>query len=637
MCFALRIPCSVFREFVTTRYEVITQHGTRNAPPEHSLPARAEFAISFGLMKFCVLFAVALIAVAAMLEGCSKKSHGHALPQPPRVATCSPGISGGRLVLAAGGNPRTFNPLLAVEPGSDSVVRLLFSSLVTMNFQSQEAEPGLAESWSVAPDQKTWTFKLRKNLRWSDGEPLTADDVVFTWNDIIYNPKYNQLTYDLFRSKGINFQVTKVDDLTVRVVTPEIFAPFLEYFGSVIVILPRHTLGRWVASGDFPKAYAVTDKPENIVGSGPFRLKSFASQRSVLLERNPEYWTVDKQGQRLPYFDEVELLIPPAQGASQNLFLDGTTAVCENIPLEDIWAFQQAATNRHFQIVDLGVGVQRDFLWFNQNTGAGRDGKPYVEPYKLKWFRDKRFRQAISRAIDRDRIVHDVYNGHAQVVYGFLSADNKKWNDSTIPEYSYDPEKAHALLTELGMTRRPADGMLVDATGHQVEFTLIASFGNPVRAGIAARVTDDLKQLGIQMKYAPVDFPTLLRRINGTMDYESASMGFGGGGLDPASQMNVLKSEASLHQWFPMQRQPSTDWEKRIDALMDHQMHTLDFSQRKKDFDEVQAIWADEIPMVCIAAPTTSAAVRSNIGNLRPAIASGYHATWNIEELYFTK
>ena len=576
------------------------------------------------------------LALATVLDGCSKKPRGHALPEPPCVSACQPGIAGGRLVLTAPGNPRTFNPLLNGDPASDAVVRLLFSSLVTVNLESQEAEPGLAESWSVAPDQKTWTFKLRKNLRWSDGELLNADDVVFTWNEVMYNPKYNQSTYDLFRSNGKNFEVTKVDDLTVRVVTPEVFAPFLEYFGSVF-ILPRHTLGRWVSSGDFLHAYSVTDKPEYIVGSGPFRLKAFESQKSVLLERNPEFWSVDKQGQRLPYFDEVELTVATSGIEFQSLFFDGKSAVCENIRPEDMWSFQQAATNRHFQIVDLGVGVQRDFLWFNQATGASKDGKPFVEPYKLKWFRDKRFRQAISCAINRDRIVREVYNGQAQAVYGFLSADNRKWNNPSVPQYSYDPAKARALLAELGMTNHSADGMLEDAEGQRVEFTLISSYGNPVRAGIAMRVEVDLKQLGIQMNYSPVDFPVLKKRVDNTMDYESASMGFGGGGLDPASQMNVLKSDAPLHQWFPYQRGPSTDWEKKIDALMDHQLRTLDFQQRKKDFDEVQAIWAEEMPMICIAAPSTAAAARNNLGNLRPAIASAFHMTWNIEELYFQK
>jgi peptide/nickel transport system substrate-binding protein len=459
---------------------------------------------------------------------------------------------------------------------------------------------------------------------------------VFTWNEVMYNPKYNQVTYELFRSKGKNFEVTKVDNLTVRVVTPEVFAPFLEYFGGIF-ILPRHTLGRWAASGDFLHAYAVTDQPEKIVGSGPFRLKSFDSQRAVRLERNPEFCTVDKRGRRLPYFDEVELMLVPSSFELQSLFFDGTSAVYENIRPEDIWAFQQAAATRNFQITNLGGGGQRDFLWFNQNTGVGKDGKPFVEPYKLKWFRDKRFREAISCAINRERIVRDVYNGQAQIVYGYLSTDNKKWNNPNEPQYSYDPAKARALLADMGMTNHSADGTLEDADGHMVEFTLISSFGNPVRQGTALKVTDDLKQLGIRMNYSPVDFPTLLRHINHTMDYECASMGFGGGGVEPASQMNVLRSDAGLHQWFPYQREPSSDWEKKIDALMNDQMHTLDFQQRKKDFDEVQAIWADEMPMICIAAPATSSAARLNIGNLRPAIATAYHMTWNVEELYLKK
>ena len=589
-------------------------------------------AISAGVMKRCYFFSMVLL-VAVLVGGCKQ---GHALPEPPRVASGEPGRFGGRLVLAALGNPRTFNPVIDMDTGSDAVIRLLFSSLVTLNMETQEAEPGLAESWSVAPDQKTWTFKLRKNLRWSDGEPLTANDVVFTWNEVMYNPSYNRITYELFRSGGKNFEVSKVDDLTVRVVTPQVFAPFLEYFGSV-VILPYHVLKDKVASGDFLHAYAVTNEPESIVGSGPFRLKSYEAQRFVVLERNPEFWMVDKQGRRLPYLAEVELRIPSSENEYEAMFLKGDTYAFENIRPEQAWEFQQAAASGKFKIVDVGIGVQRDFLWFNLDTGTNRNGKPFVDPIKMKWFSDKRFREAISCALNRERIIHDAYNGRAQAVYGFISADNKRWNNPNVPQYSYNPAKARALLAEMGMTNRAADGTLMDAEGHPVGFTLISSMENPVRPAVAARVTDDLKQLGIRVDYKPVSTQRLNNTINNTMDYECASMGFGGGGIDPASQLNVLKSDAPLHQWFPSQRAPATDWERRIDALMDAQMHTLDYAQRKKYFDEVQAIWADELPMICIAAPSSAAAVRSDIGNVRPAIASAYHVTWNIEELYFKK
>ena len=600
------------------------------------LPPSAESSISSDLMKPAFQFAT-LVALALLLTACSGNSQSHALPDPPRVAECQPGIAGGRLVLGVPGYPRTLNPVLDVDGASDAVIRLLFSSLVDIDMETQEAQPALAESWSVAADQKTWTFKLRKNLRWNDGLPLTTDDVVFTWNDVMYNPKYNLTTYDLFRLAGKNFEVTKVDDLTVRVVTPEIFAPFLEYFGSV-VILPRHILGSAIAAGQFTNTYALGGNPAQIVGSGPFRLKDYEPRKTLQLERNPEYWAVDKQRRRLPYFDEVQLVITATPDAFQSLFLNGKSDAYENVRPEDWSQFQSAAeTNKQMRVLDLGVGVQRDFLWFNQNTGKDGTGKPLVDPARLKWFRDKRFRQAISCAIDRDQIIRQVYNGRAKAVYGFLSSDNKKWNNPSVPEYSYDLSKARALLTEIGMTNHAANGALEDAEGNPVKFSILYALENPARMKIATLIAVDLKRLGIELEFQPADFQTLLRKINLTMDYECATMGLGGGGLDPASQMNVLKSDAPLHQWFPSQQHPSTDWEKRLDSLMDDQLHTLDFPRRKKDFDEAQAIWADELPMICLAAPYSAAAIHSNIGNVRPAISSAYRVTWNAEELYFKK
>src|SRR5688572_21585685 len=171
-------------------------------------------------------------AVLALSCGCGKAplppAADHRLPT-PRVADGEPGQPGGRLTLVSPGAPQTFNPLLVNDPASEEIVRLLFASLVQLDLTTQEIQPALAESWTVEPDQKTWTFKLRSGLRWSDGQPLTAADVVFTWKEIMYHPDMNRLTYDLFRINGQDFAVTRVDDQTVRVVTPEVFAPFLEF------------------------------------------------------------------------------------------------------------------------------------------------------------------------------------------------------------------------------------------------------------------------------------------------------------------------------------------------------------------------------------------------------------------------
>ena len=584
---------------------------------------------------------IALLVAMLALAGCGqpgtpKPNGSHPLPRSPLLAKGDPGQPGGRFVIGISASPKTFNPLFAFDGTSDSVVHLLFATLVDVDWATQQPGPGLAESWSVAPDQKTWTFKLRQGVRWSDGVPLTADDVVFTWNDIMYNREFNQVTYDLFRIGGQNFAVTKVDDATVRVVTPEVFAPFIEFFGGV-TILPKHVLETAVKAKVFPSAYGVGSKPSRIIGCGPYRLKEFRLGKFTLLERNPEYWVADRQGHRLPWFDEVMFTVGGSPGSEAGLFLEGKSDACDTVRPQNYAQFKQAVTGGRFQLIDLGVGAERDFLWFNQNTGADAAGKPIVNPAKLKWFRNKKFRQAISCAIDRDRLVREVYGGRAQPTYGFISTENQKWNNPDIPRYGFDPARARTLLAEIGIQDRNGDGLMEDAAGNPIEISLCSNLGNPLRQKAAVLIVADLKAVSIKLIYVPMDYRAVVERINATYDYECALMGLGGGGGDPASQLNVLRSSEELHQWFPLQKTPSTDWETRIDSLMDAQMRTLDFAQRKKAFDEVQVILAEELPMIYTVAPFSCAAIRSDVGNLRPAVLSPYHLTWNLGELYFKK
>jgi len=524
--------------------------------------------------------------------------------------------------------------LLALDGASDAVIRLLFSSLVHFDQTTQEAGPGLAESWSVAPDQKSWTFKLREGVRWSDGQPLAAEDVAFTWNELMYNPQFNRITYGMFQIGGKNFVVTNVDALTVRVITPEVYAPFLEFFGSV-PILPKRALASAVKQNAFLGAYSVNTPPGRIVGSGPYRLKEFQPGKFTLLEPNPEFWMTDEQGRRLPYFRELMLAISGGPGTDAILFLNAKCDAYESLRPDRFEQFKEASTRGRFRVVEMGVGAERDFIWFNQNTGTNAAGNPIVVPAKLKWFRNKKFRQAISCGIDRERIVREVYGGHAQAGYGFLSTENPKWNNPNIPRYSLDPARAHGLLAEAGIQDRAGDGLMKDADGNPIEIVLVSNVGNPAREKAAVMIQEDLKKIGIKLIYEPLSFEMLRDKVDATFDYECALMGLGGGGVDPATQMNVLRSSEELHQWFPLQKSPSTDWEARIDALMDAQMRTLDFAERKKAFDEVQAILADELPMIYTVSPFAYAAIRSDIGNVRPSPLTTYRVTWNIEELYF--
>jgi peptide/nickel transport system substrate-binding protein len=587
-------------------------------------------------------------AILVLLPGCGKKAgeDGNAsskvenapLPQPPLVFQGEPGVRGGRLVVAQFGEPKTFNPITENEDSSQVLIRFMFVSLLNLDWPSQKVEPGLAESWSVAPDKVTWTFKLRKNLKWSDGQPLTAADVVFTCNDVVYNTNINNVTRDALRVDGKDFQVSKLDDLTVQVVTPAPFAPFEEIFAAGVPILPQHVLAKAVAEKKFEASYGVDVKPAEMVCNGPYKLRQYKPGESATLERNPYFYEVDKKGQRLPYLDYIIYTVVPDMNAMALRFLKGESDAHETVRPDEYERFKEESGKGKFQLLDLGLGTERGFIWFNQNTNLNATtGKPLVNPVKLKWFRNKKFRQAISYAMDRESIVRSIYAGRAKANYGFVTEANPKWYNPKVKTYPYDAAKAKALLKEIGIEDRNGDGLLEDADGNVIEFVLNTNTGNNVREKTAVLIQEDLKRLGIKLLFQPMEFNALVSKIDNTYDYDCILLSLGGGGVDPASSMNVLKSDGFTHQWFPRQKAPSTEWEARIDFLMNEQIKTLDFPQRKKFYDEVQEILAEEVPMIYTVSPMSYAAIRSDLGNVRPTVLSWYRVTWNAEELYFKK
>lgn len=590
-------------------------------------------------MKVNLVCALTLLGVMASVVGCGKPASPqsaapHALPEPPRVAACEPGQPGGRLILSAAAPPRTFNPVFALDNASDQVARLLFGVLVQFDFAKQEVAAGLAESWAVAPDGKTWTFKLRRGLHWSDGHPLTSADVLFTWNDVIYSPRTKAPLASVFRLDERGFAVSAPDEHTVVVVTPEVFAPFLEFFGSV-PLLPKHKLQEAARGGNFLLAYGVDSPPDKIVGAGPFRLKESRPGQYTLLERNPEYWTTDRTGRRLPYLNELQIIVRSDAGDVTGRFLAGQSDVCERIRAEDFARFQAAATEGRCRLLELGPAAERDFLWFNQNTNVNRiSGQPFVAPHKLAWFRNAAFRQAVSCALDRERIAREAYGGRAIPCETYLGAETIRWHNPQSPRFAFNRDRARALLTQAGLLDRTGDGLAEDAAGQACEIGLLTNTGNPTREKVAALIADDLRQIGIRLLVRCVPFSTLERKINEEYDYESALMGLSGGGADPASHLNVLQSPEPLHQWFPSQPRPSSDWEARVDALMDAQMRTLDFAARKRAFDEVQAILAEQLPMVYTVTPMRHVAVRTNLANLRPSALAPSPVAWNADELW---
>jgi peptide/nickel transport system substrate-binding protein len=607
------------------------------------------------LMKSSFLqLAAVLITGALLVAGCGKNSTSssagssdnsaensttnYPLPDPPVVVNCTPGVRGGKFIICELREPKTFNYLISDELSSRYIGRFMFWGLLAFDVPTQTVRPALAESWTNSPDGKTWTFKLRKNLHWSDGQPITADDVVFTWNNLIYNPDIPNPVRDQFILDGKKFAVTKVDDLTVQVVTPEVYAPFLQSFGANIPIYPKHNLLRYANAG-FPSAYGVNWDPGDIVCDGPYCLKEYKQAEYALLERNPYFFEVDSNGTRLPYFDELVFSIVPDYNAQDLRFLGGEADVDDFIYPSQYDQFKAASAGGKFDFLDPGIGLVTTFFWFNENTNINtHTGKPYVDPVKLKWFTNDKFRQAISYAIDRDAIIRSVENGRGVPQYGFLTSGYQNWYDANAKTYPYDPAKALELLKEIGIEKRNGDDFLTDADGNKIEFVFNTNVENNERNKMAVLIVSDLQKIGVHVIFQPIEFNTLITKIDDTFDYDCVMLGnYSDGGTDPFNFMDIIKSSAYDHYWFAREKSPVTPWEARLDQLMDAQMNTLDLSQREKDVNEVQEILADEQPMIFTVTPEYYAAIRPDVGNVRATALSWFQLTWNAEEFYFTK
>jgi peptide/nickel transport system substrate-binding protein len=590
------------------------------------------------LIKRIGLTLATAILLAVAFSGCEKKQEAQTGPikyngLPPQS---EPGIPGGRVVLATFADPKTFNPITADETSTTDITFRMSAGLVRVDAPSQEILPGLAESWSVAPDNVTWTFHLRKGLKWSDGQPLNADDVVFTWNDIIYNPAFPNPTRDQFTIDGKNFDVSKVDDDTIRVVTPGVYAPFLLFFGSA-AILPKHVLATDVAEKRFLSAYGINTAPTNLVVCGPFRLKEYKQGQYVMLERNPEFWETDSKGQRLPYLDNVIFEIVPDQNAMSLRFLKGETDIQELVRPAEYENFMDESAKGKFRVIDLGLAGERDMMFFNENPENNpKTGKPIVPPEKLKWFRNVKFRQAISFAMDREAIAKVALGGQGEPNYNYVTERGTAWYNTNIMTYPHDPAKALALLAEIGIKPGP-DGNLKDDAGNAIEFVLLTNSGNDRRQKTGVIIQEDLKRIGIHVIFQPLDFNTLISRIDDTQDYECVLLGWAGGPPDPVYGMNILKSSGFSHNWYRLQKTPSTPWEARIDELMNAQLKTLDQGERVKDYDEVQAILAEQMAMIPTVAMKAYAAANVNLDNIRGTTLDPNRIYWNLEEVYIKK
>ena len=536
--------------------------------------------------------------------------------------------NGTELILSTTSDPKTFNDIVASETSSSLVTGMLFEGLTKEDPFTLKVIPNLAQSWEVSPDGLRWIFYLRRDVRWFDGIPLTADDVVFTFHDLIYNPQIPSQSRDIFTIDGKEFKVSKIDDYTVTFTLPKRFAPFLHSMSQSI--LPQHCLAQSVRQGKFAFTWGIDTAPRYIIGTGPFYLDQYLPGERLVFKRNPHYWKRTAQGKPLPYLDKIIFLIIPDTNAALLKFIDGELDSI-GVSGQDYPLLKPLEVKKNFTIYQRGADFGSSFIIFNENSGVNpQTHKPYLDPVKRSWFENVNFRRAVAHAIDKKKIIQILFNELGYPQGGPMSPSSGFFYNPNVPVYNYDLTKAKKLLKEAGFVYR--NGLLYDAHGHRVEFNLYTNgVEHDARVQMAYMIRSDLEKLGMKVNFLPVEFNTLVSKLTASYNWDAVILGLTGG-VEPHFGKNVWTSSGQLHMWNPKQKQPATAWERRLDEIYDQGGQELDENKRKFLYDEFQVIAATQVPMIYTVLAANIYAVRNRFGNLKP---SAYAGVWhNIEEIY---
>lgn len=566
------------------------------------------------------------------------------LPQDVYKYTGETGVYGGTMVIALPDDLKTFN----IIRGSDTATAdaLWFNVFrCPVDYRNGGNPPdydaGLCTKWEQSPDATVWTLYLRQGVRWSDGESFDADDVVFTYN-VILDKNVDTASRDIFiegkdeNGDPIFPELKKLDDHTVRFTLHRPNGSFLDAIYNLWLI-PQHKWEQPWRSGHFADTMTLADDPGSIVGLGPFRVKEYVTGQRVVLERNPYFWKVDSLGQRLPYLDRLVFVIAKDFNTVQSKFQAGEIDVMPRVRPQD-YALVKRMESADVTVADIGISYDTNWLAFNQNTGADpRTHKPFVERWKQRLFRDVKFRQAVSYAINREALANTVFSARAVPIYSFVSPGDKLWFTDDVMKYPHDPARSRQLLAEIGLKDTNGDGFLEDAEGHTIEVSLVTNSSNSQRVETAAFCARSMQEVGIKASAVPIALGALVDKMQSTFDFDAMVLGWQiNPPPGPPNTKNIILSSGLQHVCFPSQEHPSTDWEARADMLMQQAETAPEQAERYRAFAEVQRIWSEYLAEINLVSPLEAVAYKNKFGNLHP-VALPPRATWNCEEIYLKK
>ncbi len=544
------------------------------------------------------------------------------------------GNFGGELVISTiGEGPKTFNPCNTKDATSSSMAGMLYDGLLTTEPRTGEVIPLLAKDFEV--NENDYIIHLRHGITWTDGKLITADDVMYTYKEVVFKGLGNPSSMENMKVEGKLPEIEKIDDYTVKFTTAKPFAPFLRQLSYPIV--PKHYFKPYSDKGEseFNAFLNPNTPPEEIVSNGAFKLKEYVAAQRVVFVRNPNYYKINTKDERLPYLDKVVYMIV---GDTNNEILKFEAGELDLLSIrgENVARYKIKEPESDYKIYNLGPDTGTLFLIINLNNRKNNEGKWNVDPKKQKWFGNRDFRAAIDWAVDRKNMVQNIAQGVAKPLFTAESL-NSIYLNKYIKGHPKDKSVAEKSLEKAGFYNK--NGILYDSDGNRVEFDLYTNAGVLEREALGVMIKQDLEDLGMKVNFKPIEFNTLVNKLSNTNDWDMAIMGLTGSPLEPHDGKNVWKSNGPLHIFNQRPQNYTVDdrleWEKELDEIFEQGALKLTFEERKPIYDRYQTIIYNQKPIIYLYSPIRIAAIRKKFKNIFPTPLSGL--VYNLDEIYIDK
>lgn len=509
-------------------------------------------------------------------------------------------------------DPKTFNQLIAERDSTSAgIVSQLTDYLVDYDTITKKWKPRAAFfEIETKNDSLIVHYTLRDNLFWSYFNSdkkiaVTSDDIVFWYNEIagdieFQSSAYTQQFVTMPDGSQKHIDCIKIDDkrfdfVFPRIVADPLLATNMEFAPSFVYKKAKEENG----TDGIKKIFSIDMDPTELPSMGRWFVSEYSPAQRLVFSRNPDYWEKDNNGVSYPYYEKEILQIVGDMNTAYLLFNQGKQDSCSPQP-ENLDDVINAAADSDYTVYNAEGSLSAQFWSFNQNP-INKSENYY------SWFTNKKFRQAMSCLLNRDRIINQTYRGLANAKYDFFPDANPYYDPEILLEYKYDVEKALSLLKEIGI-KQDSKGIMRDKNGNQIEYDLTIASGVTVTSDIAQIITDELSKVGIKVNVRQTDFQKVVEMLTTTYDWQSVIIALGSN-FFPSQGSNVWPSSGNLHLWYPLQKKPNTDWEARVDYLYNEGCYTIDVEKADKIWDEYQKIFLEECPLIYLVCPRSFFAI----------------------------